>query len=123
MTSEEFVKRIQIAVYASTIKGSLSLLENPSGRRPSHVVVELSQWYNRLVHEDKEHVRAIIQLAVGNAVFGMLTVLDGDRSIREAGEPLGLLELRFKTDDKSILLNDPEGEPLHDIFGNLVPPV
>lgn len=121
MTSEEFVKRVQIAVYESTIKGALSLLEKPPGRRPSPGLVELSQWFNELSAEDKEHVRAAIQLAAGNAVFGMLVVLDGERSIREADEPLGLLELRHNTEGQSVLLNDPEGEPLHDIFRALIP--
>ena len=122
MTSEEFVKRIQIAVYESAIRVSLSLLEKPPGRRPSQALVELSQWRNRLSPEDKEHVRATIELAVGNAVFGMLTVLDGEASIREAEEEVGSLELRFNTEGQSVLLNDPDGEPLHDIFGALVPP-
>jgi hypothetical protein len=121
MTNEEFVKRVQMSVYESTIKGALSLLENPPGRRPSPGLVKLSQWFNKLSSEDREHVRAAIQLAVGNAVFGMLVVLDGERAIREAGEPQGLLELRYNTEDQSVLLNDPEGEPLHDIFCALVP--
>jgi hypothetical protein len=121
MTSEEFIKRIQVAVYDSAIKGTLSLLEKPPGRCPSPCLVKLSQWFNQLSPEDREHIRGIIQMTAGDAVFGMLVVLDGDRSIREASEPLGLLELRYKVGEQSMLLNDPAGAPLHDLFVEQVP--
>jgi hypothetical protein len=45
MTSTDFISRIVIAVYKSSIEGTLSLLENPPGRRPSQNLVSLSQWY------------------------------------------------------------------------------
>lgn len=122
MMAEDFIKRVQMAVYDSTIQGALSLLEKPPGRRPSPGLVRLSQWFNRLSPEDREHVRGVIQMAAGDAVFGMLTVLDGERSIREAGEPLGVLELRYRAGEQSILLNDPAAPPLHDLFAEQVPP-
>ena len=121
MTSEQFIKRIRIAVHDPAIEGSVSWLEKPPGRRPSGVLVDLSHWYSRLLPEDRDRVRRTIELAVRKAVFGMLTVLDGDRSIREAGEPLGLLELRYKVDEQSVLLNDPAAAPLHDLFMEQVP--
>jgi hypothetical protein len=122
MTSEEFVRRIRLAVYEPAIEGCLSLLEKPPGRRPAESIVALSQWYNQLPPDDKERVRATIQMGVGKAVFGMLTVLDGVRAIREAGEETGTLELRYITGGRSILINDPTGEFLHDLFNEQVPP-
>jgi hypothetical protein len=122
MTSAEFIRRIQIAVYESSIDGTVSLLEKPPGRRPSPSLVALSQWYNNLPSSDKERVRASIQLAVRTAVFGILTVLDGVRSIREAGEEKGSLNLRYTAGTESVLLNSPDSELLHDIFASLVPP-
>jgi len=122
MTNEEFICRIRKAVYEPAVEGSIAILEQPPGRRPPPALVELSLWYKRLSPEDKQHLRATIQLAARKAVFGMLTVLDGERSICEAEEDRGSLELRFNTKRQSVLLNDPAGEPLHDIFGNLVPP-
>jgi len=121
MTSEEFVRRIQMMIYRSSIDGNISYLEDPPGRRPDPIVIKLSQWFKKLSSEDKEYLRAIIQMAVGDAVFGMLVILDGDRTIREAGEPLGKLELRYNVENQSILLNDPKGDPLHDIFRDLAP--
>lgn len=121
MTSAEFVDRIKRAVYSPALEGTLSLLVSPPGRRPSSALVELSQWFNRLPADDQERVRQTIQLGVRGAVFGMLTTLDGARSILEPGET-GSLELRYESDEGSVLLNDPTGEALHDLFADFVPP-
>lgn len=116
MTSYDFVKRIEIAVHDSAINGTVSLLQRVPGRKPSPNLVQLSQWFNGLRPDDQESVREVIKLAVGNAVFGMLVVLDGDRSISKPDDLLGTIELRYNTEGQSVLLNDPSGEPLHDIF-------
>jgi hypothetical protein len=121
MTSKEFIKRICIVVHDSAIKGAISWLEKPSGRRPSKTMIDLSMWYNKLSPEDAEQIRRTIELAVGHAVFGMLAVLDGERSIREASEPLGRFELHYKVGEQSVLLNDPTTMPLHDLFVEQVP--
>lgn len=122
MTSEEFVERVRIAVYESVTEGTLSLLQKPPGRRPSKILVELSHWFSQVSADEQEWIRATIQLAVRNAVFEMLVVLDGVSSIHEAGEERGALELRYAAEGKSVLLNDPTGEFLHDIFAEYVPP-
>jgi hypothetical protein len=122
MTNEEFISRIRKAVYEPAVKGSLTILEHPPGRRPSRALVELSQWFNRLSPEDKEGVRGTIQLAARAAVFGMLAVLDGVTAIREAGEEAGTLELRHSAGGQWVVLNDPGAEPLHDLFAGEVPP-
>ncbi len=122
MNSEEFVRRIHVAVYESSIKGCLSLLEKPPGRRPHAGLVELSRWFNQLPPDDRDYVREIIQLSVRSGVFGMLTVLDGVTSIWESEEEMGTLELRYNTAQESSVLTPPTGEFLHDIFAGLVPP-
>jgi hypothetical protein len=122
MTSFDFIKRLQMVVYQSAIDGTLSLLEKPPGRRPSPNLVVISQWYNQLPVREKENICATIQLAVRASVFGMLTVLDGVTSIREPGEERGFLELRYKTGAESVLLNNPGGELLHDLFAGEIPP-
>jgi hypothetical protein len=116
MNKEEFVKRIEKVVHESVVEGTLVLLQKPPGRRPSAALVELSQWFNQLSADDREHVRATIHLAVRDAVFEMLTVLDGVTSIREPGEEVGTLELWYGTKGESTLLNGPTGEFLHDLF-------
>jgi hypothetical protein len=52
----------------------------------------------------------------------MLTVLDGVTSIRRAEEEDGAFELRYQREGQSALLNDPNGEFLHDLFAQQVPP-
>lgn len=121
MTSDEFVRRIQRAVYESSISGSLSLLEKPPGRRPSQRLVELSRWFGHLGPEDKEYLRATIEMAVHGAVFQMLTVLDGVTSVHETGEERGRFELWYKSGTNAVLLNSPADENLHDLFVQYVP--
>jgi hypothetical protein len=123
MTSEDFVKRIQMAVHDSAIDGTISLLDKVPGRRPSPALIRLSEWFHRLPLEDQEEVKAVIRLAVGNAVFGILAVLDGVKSIRKPEEKVGTLELHYIVEGQSTLLNDPNGEELHDIFVGEVPPM
>jgi hypothetical protein len=122
MTAKQFTERIRRAVYESSVEGVIGLLQKPPGRRPSPTLVDLSQWFNQLPLDEKERVRATIHLAVRASVFGMLTVLDGVTSIRENGEPSGSLELRYNSEEQSVLLNDPAGELLHDLFASQVPP-
>ena len=87
------------------------------------MLVEISQWFNGLLPEDREHVHRAIQMAARAAVFEMFAVLDGVTAIREATEPLGRLELRYRVGEHSILLNDPATAPLHDLFAEQVPPL
>jgi hypothetical protein len=122
MTRDDFIKRVEIAVYESSIKGTLSLLIKPPGRRPSSSLAGISKWYNVLSTEDKERIHSIVQLAARTAVFAMLTVLDGVTSVRGAGEEIGSFELRYTQGTESVLLNDPRSELLHDLFASRVPP-
>jgi len=115
MTNAEFIERFRLAVYESSIKAVTDLLQKPPGRRPPESLVALSRWFNQLSPDDRDRVRATIQLATHQAVFGMLTVLDGARSITVAGEA-GSIEVRYKTEEQSIPLNDPEGDALHELF-------
>lgn len=123
MTNADFVQRIQLAVYQASISGTISLLKNPPGRRPSPTLIELSQWFNQLSADDREHIATVTQLAVRSAVFEMLAVIDNATSIREAGEEVGTLELRYVTESESALINSPNTEFLHDLFADQVPPV
>jgi hypothetical protein len=122
MTNEEFTQRIRQAVYEPSIEGVVGVLQQPPGRKPSGNLVALSQWFNQLPVDQRERVQAVIQLAVRQAVFGMLTVLDGVRSISDS-EERGTLELRYIAEGQSVLLNDPASVPMHDLFAEKVPPL
>ena len=122
MTAIEFIKRIKQVVYDSSVDSCLSLLQKPPGRKPSAKLVELSQYLNNLSEYDKEMILSIIKLASGQAIFGLLAVIDGVRQIEDS-ETKGSFELRFINGGNSVLINDPNEEYLHDIFNQEVPPV
>lgn len=121
MTPNEFVERIAEVVFSSTVKGCLTSLHSPPGRRPSPQLLELSQWFNKQSDADKNMVRDVIKLASRQSIFGMFAVLDGVRQVEDS-ENRGTLELRYLKNDFTILLNDPSAEQLHDIFNKIVPP-
>lgn len=123
MTSTDLIERLRIAVYDTAIEGTLSLLEKPPGRRPSPALVDLSDWIAQLSPNDKEQIRAIVTLAVRDTVFDLLAVLDGTIAICKNEEEPGHLELRYTIGEHSVVLNDPNGEPLHDVFAQQVPPM
>jgi hypothetical protein len=119
MTQEEFIAGIRRAVYESAIKGTLSIIQKPPGRRPSDHLVNLSNWVAGLSDTNKIHLEAIVELAARQAVFGMLAVLDGVRRV-EGEEMDGSFELWFKKGEEEILLNAPNGEYLHDLFNQQI---
>jgi hypothetical protein len=121
MTAREFIEKIRQVVYNTTVTGCLSLLQEPPGRKPSPQLAALSQWFNQLSEADRAKVRGVIELAARKSVFGVFAVLDGVRQV-ENTESKGALELRYWKDGQSQLLNDPNAEPLHDIFNQIVPP-
>ncbi len=123
MTNRVFIERIRGAVYEAAVDGCVAMLQHVPGRRPSPTLVELSQWFTRLLPEDRERVQRVIQMAARAAVFEMCAVLDGATAIREPDEPPGQLELRYKIGEQHFLLNDPREVPLHDLFAEQVPPL
>lgn len=122
MTPEEFITKIKEVVYESAIRGSLSLIQKPSGRNPPANLVALSQWFSGLSEADKKTVKTAITLAARQAVFGMLAVLDGVRQIENPSEN-GMLELRYVNNNEIRLLNDPNADSLHDLFNREAPSV
>ena len=119
MTKEEFVNIVHKVIYESAIRGAISNLENPPGRKPGQRLVTLSKWFNNLSPEDKEHVRAAVQSGVHAAVFSFLAVLDGVRVIDDYPEH-GELELRYVRNGESVLINEfRSGEFLHDLFNGI----
>ena len=115
MTPENFTAKIRQIVYESAINGTLSLIQNPPGRKPSENLVALSRWFATLSDTDKQNLEKAIAVAVHQATFGMLAVIDGVRQIEDTPSK-GTLELHYKKDGQDILLNAPNSEYLHDLF-------
>jgi len=115
MTTNDFIKGIIASVYNASIEDSVSLMERPPGRKPTPSLVSLSSWFNGLSNSDRENTTAALRLVAEQSVFSFLAVLDGVRPICDPNKE-GILELRYVEQGKSILLNDPAQEHLHDLF-------
>ncbi len=122
MTPEEFARRIREFVYPGIVEDTLSLLGKPPGRKPSPLRVELSTWFVNLSDADKTQVKRVIQFSVHAALFEILAILDGASFLEGLGSK-GRFELQFIKEGRSVLINDPEAEFLHDLFNVDGPPV
>jgi hypothetical protein len=115
MNQEEFVEAIKITVLENSIEAVKSNLVNPPGKEPSKELVILSEWYNKLGDQNRSFVDKVISMTSDMATFGFLCVLDGVRAIEDSPDK-GRLILTFTKDNKEVLLNDEDGEFLHDLL-------
>lgn len=114
MDSEKFVSIIREVVRNSAIEDTIENIKDPPGRRVSESELVRSNWFNALSDKDQDSVRSVVEDAVDEAIFGMLSVLDGTRAI-EDGDDKGTLTLVYENKRK-VLLNDPETIGLHDLY-------
>ncbi|WP_284140760.1 MULTISPECIES: hypothetical protein [unclassified Virgibacillus] len=119
MNNEDFVKNIIEVVREESITDSVEDLIDPPGRKPSSEDIELSSWFNQLDDTDREKLIEVVKRAVDTSIFGLFAVLDGVRTI-ESDTNKGKLELFYKKDENSILLNNPKEVYLHDIFNKQI---
>jgi len=115
MTPQYFTTKIRQVVYEPAINETLSLIQKPPGRKPLENLVALSQWFATLSDTDKRNLEKAIAVAVHQATFGMLAVIDGVRQIEDSPSK-GILELHYKKDGQDVLLNATNSEYLHDLF-------
>ncbi|MEY2493787.1 MAG: hypothetical protein QOJ45_279 [Verrucomicrobiota bacterium] len=117
MNASKFVEVIRRVVFQlAAVDGTIrTLRKGPSGRRPDPNLKLLSEWYKALPQGDRDRVEEIIRQAAKSAVFNFLVVLDGDLQIEDPDDR-GTLALWHEKDGKDVLLNDPNGERLHDLF-------
>ena len=115
MTPEEFISLIKIAIESGANEAVIENLQEPLGRKPDSELVKNSEWFISQDKEGKERIESIISDTVSETVFGFLSVLDGVRSISEAGKT-NSLELHHIENGHKILLNDQSKQYLHDIY-------
>lgn len=116
MTVEEFVQAVKRAM-SNNVPGLIKFIEKPPGRSPSQSSLRISRFYNGLNDVDKKIFQEALELAVGQSIDNFLCILDGSLAI-ESGEKKGDLELFYNDGENRTRLNDPEGNPLSDIFGS-----
>lgn len=118
MNSLEFIKVIKKVVRESSIEDTISNIEEPPGRGASEAEKRRSEWFASLNNSQKEIIESIVSDAVDEAIFGLLCVIDGVRSI-ESGDKKGRLVLKYLGVTEE-LLNDPEKAYLHDLYNECV---
>lgn len=113
MDAEAFVEAIKKYVRRPAVDDTLSNLRSPPGRKVSANQKLRAEWYNSLSDLDAKMVREVVQEAVDETVFGFFSVLGGSRVISD-----GRFELFYVEESNSIrvLLNDPNGIGLNEIF-------
>jgi len=112
MNAEHFVGALKAHVINAAVDDTISNLENPPGRRVSEAERALSQWYKQLSPKDAENLRSVLAQVSHQAVFGVLAVIDGVRTVDDG---VGHFELAYVAKVRNVL-NDPELPPLHDLL-------
>ena len=111
MDSQDFVTAVERYVGDAAIEDTIANLKAPPGRQVLPEVRARSDWYNGLSEEDRIHVDSVIASAVHAALFGLLAVFDGARTIDEGK---GRFELTYVTDQRFLL--NPQSIDLHDLL-------
>jgi hypothetical protein len=116
MTPEEFV----VALKEITRTGASSTADyfsNPPVPKPPQHMGEFTELWRALEPAQRDVLRDLMTYVAEGALFELLNVLDGINSL---DNPDGSrLELRWiAPDGRTVLLNEPEGEFLYDIFNN-----
>lgn len=115
MTPDEFVQALKRVAAEDAVDSVKQVLKQPPGRRPDPRMVDLSQHYNQMDPTEQRFIGQTMELVARQAVFGVLAVLDGVRSVEGFG-PKGEFQLYYQKGDERTRLNSPGGEMLHDIF-------
>lgn len=118
MNGSKFVEAIKINVRDVALEDTVEFIKKPPGRKPRNKHVELSNWYNNLSDENKQMVLRMMEEAVDSALFGLLCVIDGARTIEESVEKT-IFQLRSIREGKQTLINNEDEESLHDLYNFL----
>jgi hypothetical protein len=115
---DRFVQLIVDHVRAPAIEGSVEIFRDPPGRRPAAELVELSRWFTGLTSDDQAFLVRAMTTAVDNALFGVMAMLDGVRSINPRQGTNQRLVLHAELEDgRSRQLNiEGEDDELHDLY-------
>jgi hypothetical protein len=120
MEPPEFVAVMRQVAYDSAVRGTLTNLTSPPGRRPPASLVSASEWFAELDDQGKSFVSFAVRLASHATLFNVLAALDGVRVIDDP--PHGSLRLTYLDPDGNESVLNPAGAELHDELNALVHP-
>lgn len=118
MDQKTFVDRLSAVVLDGLSRDLANYWHNPPGRMRSEMRSRRSEWLSEMSVTDREFLEEFGSEAARSALFGLLAVLDGSRTIEEPGE--GHLELRHISSGRSEILASSALEastlPLHELL-------
>lgn len=118
MDQEAFVDALKAAVLDGLAGDVASTWQSPPGRLKSEVISRRADWPNRMSPSERELLESFGAEVARSAVFGVLAVLDGNRTT-EAPDG-GHLELHHIADGHAELLASSAAEmpvlPLHELL-------
>ena len=116
MNAEQFVEAIRLSVADSVIQSTPEILSVPPGRKPAKQLMASSQWYNSLDTQNKEQVMAVVAMAVHDAIFSFMCVLDGASVIDEAHSEFQLFSVNPSDGSKTQLSGLEDSDSLHELY-------
>ena len=115
MNTHAFVDAIKTVVCRGAAKGTLDMLQQPSGRRPDPELLRLSQWFQGLSLADRQTVAAVVELAATQTTYNFLLVFDGLLAVEPPGKK-GKIELFYRDGKTQTPLNDESIDTLSALF-------
>jgi hypothetical protein len=122
LDSKYFVEAIISCVRDTAVEDTVSVMEEPPGRKPRKKDLVLSAWYNKQSIRDKEMIKKALYEAVDSSLFGLFAVIDGIRTIEDVGHK-GDFKLYFEKDGEKKLINESIKEYLHDVYNSITNPI
>jgi hypothetical protein len=119
LDARRFVSLVASSVRNSALQGSFDTLRELPGHNPDAGLLQLAQWFRGLPEADRRMAARLSAHVVDSALFGMMCLLDGVRSVNPRPGVNQRLQLHAELEDgRRRLLNDPSGinPELHDLY-------
>jgi len=119
VTPEKLVEILKVLSIDQSIEIILKSLKNPKPKLICKKLKDTSEWYLSLSKNNQLNIHFVIKEALELGLYAIFSVLDHMHFIEDTPDK-GKLELYFKKDGHVVLLNDPNTQPLTDLFKNLM---
>jgi hypothetical protein len=119
LDARQFVSLVVSSVRNPALQSTFDTLRHPPGREPAAELLQLAHWFRGLPEADRRMAARVVAFAVDSALFGVMSLLDGVRSVNPRPGVSQRLWLHAELEHgRRRLLNDPNGAnpELHDLY-------
>jgi hypothetical protein len=109
LTRRQFVENLAEVALDGAVRGQLSVMTDPPGRRPALELSARSEWFKALDEDDSAIVAEVIRATAYAVLHSVLCVLDGVATVVE-GTDKGHLRLVHATSTAARDLTESNGE-------------